>query len=85
MAETEKKLLKTRTVLNGGYLMEEKQIECALPREKLKGIKLFQARNYCPFIPGIVNSNAYIRDITTLNMRNVRDKTLECSENNNNT
>lgn len=53
---------------SNGHQMGKKQIGCVvLPREKQKGIKLFQARNYCPFIAGIANSNACIRRVTTTN------------------
>lgn len=59
--KTEDGQRKPKTIWNGGNQMGKKHIKCVFsPREKQKGIKLFQAKHYYPFIPGIANANAYI-------------------------
>lgn len=58
-----------KTIWNGRNQMGKKQIECVfLSREKQKGIKLFQAKNFYPFIPGIANTNVYTGQVTITNM-----------------
>ena len=58
---------KPKMVWKGGKQMGSKQTGCVVsPRVKQKGIKLFQAKNYCPkFISGIAKANAYIEQVAT--------------------